>query len=118
MLYGLNIKENGEWYFANSKLKYNNNTIIIDNEKWKLMPGLFQLLFHKKPAHYSSLDLKNYREVLLRTNAHKRKYLSSSQVKGSKSFKYQQIRKNLFQPKISLIGKGMPTTKSYSKRDR
>jgi len=52
MLYGLNIKENGEWYFANSKLKYNNNTIIIDKEKWKLLtPGLFQL-FHTKPAHY------------------------------------------------------------------
>jgi len=36
MLYGLNIIENGEWYFANSKLKYNNNTIIIDTEKLEI----------------------------------------------------------------------------------
>jgi len=127
MLYGLNIKENGEWYFANSKLKYNNNTIIIDKEKWKLTPGLFQLLFHTKPAHYSNLDFKNYRDILLRTNAHKRKYQNSSQVKGSKSFKYQHIIKNLFKPKTQLIGKGLLTTqtaaaaastKSYSNEDR
>jgi len=54
MFYLLNIKENGEWYFAKSKLKYNNKT--IDKEKWKLTPGLFQLLFHMKPAHFSNLD--------------------------------------------------------------
>jgi len=110
-------------------LKYNTIIIIIDKEKWNLTPGLFQLLFHTKPAHYSNLNLKNYRDILLRTNAHKREYQNSSQVKGSKSFKYQHIVKNLFKPKTQLIGKGFllttqtaaaaaPTTKSYSKEDR
>jgi len=72
------------------------------------------------------LDLKNYRGILLRTNAHKRKYQNSSQGKGSKSFKYQHIIKNLFKLKTQLIGKGFllttqtaaaaaTTTKSYSK---
>jgi len=37
------------------------------------MSGLFQLLFHTKAAHYSNLDLTNYREILLRTNAQKTK---------------------------------------------
>jgi len=70
-------------------------------------------------------DLKNYRDILLRTNAHKRKYQNSSQVKRSKSFKYQHIIKNLFKPKTHLIGKGLLTTtatttktKSYSKDNR
>jgi len=62
--------------------------------------------------------LKNYREILLRTSAYKRKYLNTSQVEGSKSFKYQHIIKHLFKPKTHLIGKGLLTTKPYSKEDR
>lgn len=117
MLYGLNVKENGDWYFGNSKLKYNNNTIMMNNIKFKLTPGLFTLLFHVKPINYSKNDLKNYHQILLSTNAHKRKYQSNAQIKGSKSYKYQHIIKHLFKPKLSFIGRGV-LTKSYLKKDK
>lgn len=112
-IYGLHKNVDGEWYFANNKLKFNKNVIHINNIKQKMSPGLFQLLFHAKPLHYNKNDLKTYKNILIATNAHKRNYKPDSQIKGTKSFKYQYIIKKLFIPKLYIGGNGL-SMKSFS----
>lgn len=109
MLYGLNVKKNGDWHYGNNKLKYTDKIIKINDVNYKLTTGLFQLLFHSKPIQYSKTDLKNYKQILLETNAHKRNFQPNSQIKGSKSYKYQYIIKNLFKPRLPFVGRGTIT---------
>lgn len=106
-VYGFNIDESGNWLYANNKLKFNDdNSCQLGSIKWNMTPGLFQLLFHSKPLHYTKEDLKSYKEILMTTNAHKRNFQAETQIKGSKSFKYQHIIKPLFD-KISTVGSGL-----------
>lgn len=117
-VYGFNVDQNGSWRYGNNELKFNSdNTIHIGNTKWKMTPGLFKLLFHSKPQHYTKDDLKNYKEILISTNAHKRYYQSKGQIKGTKAFKYMRIIKQLFNTRSNLLTKGSGLLlKSFDKR--
>lgn len=109
-LYGFNVDAEGNWRFGLKSLKITPNNILkIGNDKWKMTPGLFELVFHVKPQHYRKRDLQNYRQILLNTNAHKRNYNPNAQIKGTKSFKYQHIIKNLFNyiPSAFKSGRGL-----------
>lgn len=37
-----------------------------------MTPGLFQLMFHSKPQHYTNKDLTKYKQILINSNAHKK----------------------------------------------
>ena len=69
--YGFNIDENGIWRYGNNKLVLNNdNSIRIGNKQFKMTPGLFELVFHAKPLHYTKTDLNKYKDLLIKTNVY------------------------------------------------
>lgn len=82
------------------------NDIIIDGEIFRGTDGLHELIFKKKPENYTQDDLYQYRNILDKTNAHRRNYDSSEQLKGSKGFKYKNIISKLY------------TTHEYNTRGR
>ncbi|KAI8119346.1 hypothetical protein CVS40_9136 [Lucilia cuprina] len=71
-----------------------------------MTPGLFELLFHSKPLHYTKNDLSTYKDVLINTNVHKRHYQPNYKIKGTKAFKYKRIIKKLFNTKPNVLTKG------------
>ena len=55
----------------------------IGNMTLKVTPGLFELVFYTKPLHYTKSDFKKYKEILIYTNAHRRRYEPNEKVKGT-----------------------------------
>lgn len=100
--YGPHKNINNVWKFGNSEIKITKEKIIIGNQNWALTPGLAELLFFKEPKNYEPYELDIYKKILINTSAHKRKYNSSDQIKGTKSKKYKSIIKELFKNDSSL----------------
>jgi len=95
-LYGLNKDSHGDWMFGNSYFSIKNNQFQINDKAWPLTPGLYSLLFHKKPQNYDTAERQTYKEILMLTNAHKVNYDSNDRMKGTKAYKYTNIIKKLF----------------------
>lgn len=75
----------------------NEDKIIIGNQSWANTHGLYELLFYKNPKNYDAYELDIYKQILINSNAHRRKNDPNEQIKGSKGFKYTNIIKKLFQ---------------------
>lgn len=80
-----------KFYIGNSQLYINGSDIVVKNKTYKGTHGLYELLFKKDPKFYTEDDERAYKEIVLKTNAHKRYYLSNKQVDGSKLRKYKDI---------------------------
>lgn len=81
--------------------------IIIDGVHYKGTPGLYELVFKRLPDDeiYTEADLQAYKDICLRTSAHKRLYDPNGQVNRNKSLKYKNIIEKLFPPK-TVSGRG------------
>jgi len=56
-------------------------------------PGLYELIFMKflTESIFTDADVQIYRNILLKTNAHRRDHSPNNQVMGSKEYKYKNI---------------------------
>lgn len=91
-----------------------NGSISIGDVTYKPTEGLYELLFKRLPDDqlYDDNDLNAYKDILLKTHAHKRGYSSSATVNRDNSIKYKTVIAKLF-PKSSYSGKGL--TKAYGR---
>lgn len=69
--------------------------ILINNIKYNGTPGLYELIFKKEPSGYKQADEKEYRDILNRTNIHRRNFNPNEQLRGNRSQKYTKIIKPL-----------------------
>ncbi|XP_066581436.1 uncharacterized protein [Prorops nasuta] len=76
-----------------------NDDIIIGENKYPGTRGLHELIFMKQPNEYTKDDEKNYKKILLKTNAYRRNRSSEDQIKGSRGSKYKNIISNLITKK-------------------
>ncbi|XP_066593613.1 uncharacterized protein [Prorops nasuta] len=76
-----------------------NDDIIIGENKYPGTRGLYELIFMKQPNEYTKDDEKNYKKILLKTNAYRRNRSSEDQIKGSRGSKYKNIISNLITKK-------------------
>lgn len=67
--------------------------IRVGGREFEPTHGLMNLIFLKKPAGYSSSELKTYIEILRITNAH---LTSTGRIKNPRTYKY----KNIIQPAL------------------
>lgn len=72
--------------------------IKIDDTEYKITAGLKEMLLRKTPKFelVTEDDKKVYKNILTKTNAHKRDYDDNGQLKGDKGKKYQEIIKPMF----------------------
>lgn len=98
-VYGPHRDTEGKWRYGNSAFQIYDNSISVGDNSWHMTPGLFQLLFHKKPRNYDDGELEIYGEILDVTNAARRQFDSTKQIKGTRAFKYQSIIKPLYESK-------------------
>jgi hypothetical protein len=109
--FGIRADSSG-WILGNSKIKISDDKIYIDDEVYQGTPGLFELLFIKKPDKnlYNKKDLLVYKQMLEQTSAHKQGYSLERQLNSSRNKKYIEIIKPLFTKQFR--GKGMNANKS------
>lgn len=78
---------------GNSSFTYNKKLFRIRGDVYKITPGLTELIFNKNPNDYliTPKDQEDYRNIILTTNAHKKRYKSNNSIRtniGDKYMKY------------------------------
>ncbi len=125
--YGLKYNsETGFWTMGTERVDFlPNGDINVGNVTYPKSRGLYDLLFLKHPRLNTEKDNEQFNEILFRTNAHRREYKPTGQIKGTNSRKYQQFIKPYTPPppptakqskshKKSLSGSGLPASSSPS----
>ena len=65
--YGI-YKEECLYYIGNKQATIADNNIIIDDEKFKGTPGLWELIVSKESKGFTNEDYDNYEKLVLKTN--------------------------------------------------
>jgi hypothetical protein len=90
-------------------LQFNEDgSIAIANTTYKPTPGLYELIFKRLPNEeiYNTEDLSSYRDLILKTNAHKKSYKFINRINRDNSLKYRYVISKLF-PKQLYGGRGL-----------
>ena len=82
--------------FGDSSFSHDGQFFKIKGEKYKITPGLTELLFQKRPQQeiITAEDIDLYRNLVVRTNAHKKNYRADKSPRIDKSNKYQTYLAN------------------------
>ncbi|KAK4878892.1 hypothetical protein RN001_011398 [Aquatica leii] len=80
-------------FVGHSEFTVDDRDIVIDGLKYKRTPELYELLFKKKPRQFNIKDVREYRDILRRTNSYKVNYDPNKPISASKGFKYVHIIK-------------------------
>ncbi|CAG9768401.1 unnamed protein product [Ceutorhynchus assimilis] len=81
-----------DWSMGSQKVKFlSSGDIKVGPVTYRGTQGLYDLLFLKKPLYQTADDKLQLKDILDRTNAHRRDFDPSKQVKGSVSSKYKDI---------------------------
>lgn len=80
-----------KFMIGNSRLDIDGSDIIIKKKRYRGTLGLYELLFKKNPTNFTKEDAENYKQIVLKTNAHRRYYKVNNQIDGSKLTKYKKI---------------------------
>ena len=102
-------KEKGHHYIGNTHVIIHRDNIIVDNEKFRGTPGLWEILTAKNPK--SSIgyeDMENYKMILLKTNVlHHNNDPSNTNPKGSRSDKWKKILSPIWYGSKKVEGEGV-----------
>ena len=95
---------------------FQNNSMLIINEKYTLTHGLVNLLTKEHPDGYTTKDLSEYREILLLTNAHKRKFNRNEHINSTRIWKYTNIIAKLFPSRGKYSTKNNMIQKTFKEK--
>ncbi|XP_011858847.1 PREDICTED: uncharacterized protein LOC105556369 [Vollenhovia emeryi] len=107
-VYGVYFSNNGTM-IGNKRIDLDkNDDIIVDGKKYTGTQGLYELIFKKFPEEdsYTKSDKRNYKSILLATNAHRRDHNMHNPVNSNKGHKYR----NIIAPLLKGVREGMPCT--------
>ncbi|CAH2010533.1 unnamed protein product [Acanthoscelides obtectus] len=120
--YGVRLDDTIEQFMiGDSKLDFNGADIYVKGKRYKGSQGLYELLFRKYPNmnFCSSDDVNTYRQIVYKTNAHRKYYRSNTQLDGSKLQKYKKIIAPPLKMGQGLMNnKNITTTMEYSSNDK
>ena len=85
--------EEGLYYVGDKQATIVNNNTIVDGEKFRGTPGLWELIMSKNPEDFTKEDYENYAKLMVKTNALYRNYdPNNPNPRSSKSDKWNLIR--------------------------
>ena len=74
--FGIYLGKDGHYHMGKQINKENKkiltiayDNIIVDGEKFRGTPGLWELIMEEKPRNYTKEDIDEYRDLLMKTNA-------------------------------------------------
>lgn len=80
-----------KFMIGDSRLDIDGSDVIVKKKRYRGTHGLYELLFKKKPTNFTREDVENYKQIVLKTHAHRRHYKFDKQIDGSKLRKYKKI---------------------------
>lgn len=84
------------WKMGTEKVDFlQNGDIRVGDSIYKGNRGLYELLFLKKPMHFTENDRVQFQKILKQTSVHKRDFSPLGQLRGSRSVKYRDFVKPL-----------------------
>ena len=97
--FGIYLGKDGHYHMGKQANKENKkvntiayNNIIVDGEKFKGTPGLWELIMEKRPRNFTKEDMYEYKDLLKKTNAlHHDFNPKNSNPRSSKSGKWNII---------------------------
>ena len=108
---GIMKGKDGVYRGNNKTISIAYDKIMVDNEKFIGTPGLWELIMEEKPdpKNYTQEDLRNYGDLLFKTNAMNEDFDPNNPYpRSSKSYKWQNI--------ISLIWAEKTAGKEFKKK--
>ncbi|XP_065664871.1 uncharacterized protein LOC136086539 [Hydra vulgaris] len=82
------------------------NDITIEGKKYIGTPGLWEIIVKSHPVRYTNDDRNKYKEILDQTDAI-RSNLNLAKPKSSRSYKYTNVIKPIWEKMIGKSGKGV-----------
>lgn len=110
-IYGVR-KDKGKYTIGNSLIHFKDTEIKLNDKTYTRTPGLLELLITKYPNRelITTSDLKNYKEILETSSAHKRQFRPDESIRVHNSKKYTDFIAPLFTV-ISNVNKRKSTSK-------
>ena len=103
-IFGIYNKDN-RFFIGDKPIEFDHDDIIIDQSRFKGTLGLWELIVSKDPIIFDDEDYHDYVRLLTKTNAMKQP--NSNKPKSSKSKKYKQIIKPIWDAQRQLMGSGL-----------
>lgn len=113
--------ERGKLMLGSYPISVNDDKLMIGEESFFLTQGLNDLLFKKVPnlKLVTEDDIRSFKTLLLKTNAHRRDFDPNKPIKSNKGMKYLYVIKPLFKlskqrtvsEELYISGKGLPSKK-------
>lgn len=111
LMYGVRPDGKGGTVIGDSKIIFTKNKIYVRQRSYDISEGLLELLFMQKPDKnlIDTSDLKSYKDILERTNAHRQMYSAEKPLNANRGKKYKSVISALFGPPQSheASGKGL-----------
>lgn len=105
------------WTMGSQKVNFlPNGDIKVGDISYRGSRGLYDILFLKNPIYHTEADKLQFKDILSRTNAHRRDFDPSKQVRGSTSSKYRHIVKPMLS--VSSEVKKIKSSKTSSTSGR
>ncbi|XP_065640421.1 uncharacterized protein LOC136073019 [Hydra vulgaris] len=82
------------------------NDITIEGKKYTGTPGLWEIIVKSHPVRYTNDDRNKYKEILDQTDAI-RSDLNTAKPRSSRSYKYTNVIKPIWEEMIGKSGKGV-----------
>ena len=104
-------KEKGHHYIGDTHVIIHGDNTIVDNEKFRGTPGLWELITAKTPkGSIEYEDMENYKRILLKTNALHDKYDSNNpSPRSSKGVKWKKILSPIWHGSKKVEGVVIPS---------
>ena len=103
------VKKKNRHYIGNKHVIIHRDNIIVDGEKFRGTPGLWELITAKNPKGSIEYDdMENYKMILLKTNVlHHNNDPSNPNPKGSRSDKWKKILRPIWYGSKKVEGEGV-----------
>ena len=113
--FGIYLGKDGHYHMGKQINKENKkiltiayNNIIVDGEKFRGTPGLWELIMEDKPRNYTKEDKDEYRDLLIKTNAlHHDFNPKNPNPRSSVSYKWKNILGPIWHDMRGYDGKGV-----------
>ena len=105
--------EGNIWKIGNKTVRVDGDDLIIEEKRYPGTQGLWELVVKDEPSErkYNPEDLNAYSEILIKTNAMRRKNdPTNPRPKSSASFKWNNVVKDIWKKRDEYKGQGLNTT--------
>ena len=107
-VFGIHKGDDKRLYIGDTRIRVNENNIIVGEKEYEGTPGLWELITMKKPDVYDDEDYDNYAEIMINTNALKRGNDGESRTpKSNKSWKWNNLLKPIWAKRGKYEGTGV-----------